>query len=377
MNFGPPRARARWYSACDGRERVTEGALRTLYHGEDVISDSDDAIQTALEIEEYRTTRFERVPPKSLTRTRDALDPSEASGVRDTFIEGDAALDTFAEQAELRVGKKLSDRYELRKLLGTGSAGAVYASIDHQSMRKVAVKVLHEGLRTSDEHVARFIREARAASAIGHPCVVTVYDVGKEDDGTLYMVMELLAGESLFYAIREKSLGVDDIVDVGVQLLDGLSAAHARGIIHRDVKPENVFLTQTLDGDRRVKLFDFGIAKCLRPDLAASFSTMDGFIIGTPHYMSPEICMGEAATPACDLWATAAVLYHALAGSPPFDDPHLGRLLLRIVRENPPSLGNRRADLSRPLVQAIDRALGRDPTKRWLTAKEFAHALRQ
>jgi serine/threonine protein kinase len=338
-----------------------------------VIFDSDEAIKAALELDEFRTTRFERIPPR---RTRDSEGWSETSGVRDTFIEGEAALDTYAEQAEQRVGKKLGERYELRKLLGTGSAGAVYASIDHQSMRKVAVKVLHEGLRTSDEHVARFVREARAASAIGHPCVVTVYDVGKDADGTLYMVLELLAGESLFYAIRERSLEVDDIVDVGVQLLDGLSAAHARGIIHRDVKPENVFLTQTLEGERRVKLFDFGIAKCLRPDLASSFSTLDGFIVGTPHYMSPEICMGEVATPACDLWATAAVLYHSLAGSPPFDDSHLGRLLLRIVRENVTSLGSHRPDLPKALVQAIDRALDRDPTKRWLTAKDFARALR-
>jgi serine/threonine-protein kinase len=284
-------------------------------------------------------------------------------------------MDALVALAEQRVGRAIGDRYELRRLLGTGSAGAVYAAIDRDVGRTVAVKVLHEGLQTSDEHVARFVREARAASAIGHSSVVTIFDVGKDLDGTLFMVLELLAGESLFYAIRDASLSTADIVEIGRQLLDGLAAAHAHRIIHRDVKPENIFLTKERTGSLRVKLFDFGIAKCLRPDLGNSFATMDGLIMGTPHYMSPEMCIGETASPSADLWATAAVMYHAFAGTPPFDDRHIGRLLLKIVRERVPSLATHRPDLPPSLIEAIDRALDPDRTKRWPTAHDFARAL--
>jgi serine/threonine-protein kinase len=294
--------------------------------------------------------------------------------LKDTLDDFDDAISQLQLQARKRVGEMLAGRYELRNVLGAGGAGAVFSAFDHDSGERVAVKVLHAGLSQSKEHVARFEREARAAAAIGHSSVVKVVEVVNTRD-ELFMVLELLDGEALFYAIEERRLSLGDVLEVGRQLLGALAAAHARDIIHRDVKPENVFLCRDPSGAMRVKLLDFGIAKMLRRDLATSFSTLEGMVVGTPHYMSPQMCAGEPATPNADIWAAGAVLYHALAGRPPFDDDHIGRLLMRIVRDPAPSLSVHRPDLPAEIIDAIDKALAHDPDERWKSAHAFADAL--
>lgn len=303
-----------------------------------------------------------------------AVDEEPSSGVR-AASDADDPLAHLSRLAQRRVGQLLTHRYELRGLLGTGSAGAVYESWDRHHQRLVAIKVLHESLKTSDEHVSRFKSEARAAASIGHSGIVSVLDVGRETDGSLYMTMELLRGQALFYAITEDSLDDEDIVEVGRQLLDALAAAHDRGIVHRDVKPENIFLANDLTGTMRVKLLDFGIAKNLRPEHGRSISTLDGLLIGTPHYMSPEMCTGAPVDEQADVWAACAVLFHAFAGRPPFDDDHIGRLLMRIVSGRAPSLAKHRPHLPPQIVRAIDRGLSRDRDARWATAKDLAAAL--
>jgi len=299
---------------------------------------------------------------------------SEPGAKIDTLEDLDEALEELRQRARARIGEVLAGRYELRNVLGTGGAGAVFAAYDRELGERVAVKLLHAALAKNAEHIARFEREARAASEIGHPSVVEVRTVVRHH-GELFMVLELLDGEALFYPIAERRLSLGDVYEVGRQLLGALDAAHAHGIIHRDVKPENVFLCREPSGALTVKLLDFGIAKMLRRDVASTFSTLEGMVVGTPQYMSPQMCSGEPANPGADIWAAGAVLFHALTGQPPYDDDHIGRLLIKIVSEPAPLIRELRPDLPETLSAAIDRALHRDPKERWTTAREFADAL--
>ena len=279
-------------------------------------------------------------------------------------------------RAVARVGQAVADKYELRRLLGVGSTGAVYEALHRFTGRQVAVKLLHDQLLDSTEHVARFLQEARAVTALGHPSIVEVFDAGRTMQGELYLVTELLEGEDLGHAMEEGSIATADILDAGVQLLEGLAAAHGHGIIHRDVKPENVFLAQTPSG-RRVKLLDFGISKrWLESGSNANVITLQGMTVGTPYYMSPEQARGTRIDARADIWSSGAVLFHALAGIPPFDDANLGLLLAKIVSQPAPSLGDFRPDLPEAVVGVIDRALKTEAVDRWQTAQEMAIELR-
>jgi len=332
----------------------------------------DAAQEDAREVgEEVRpTTRFQRMaPPRQPLPTQ-----PDPPAVKDTLDDIDGAVAELQRRAKERIGEVLVERFELRNVLGAGGAGAVFSAYDRERGERVAIKLLHAGLSKSAEHVARFEREARAATAIGHSSVVKVLSVVRAGP-ELFMVLELLDGEALFYAIEERRLSLGDILEIGRQLLGALDAAHARDIIHRDVKPENVFLCRDPSGALRVKLLDFGIAKMLRRDVATTFSTLEGMVVGTPHYMSPQMCAGEPATPDADIWAAGALLFHALAGRPPFDDDHIGRLLMRIVRDPAPSVGRFRPDLPEEIILAIDRALSHDPDERWTSARAFSDAL--
>jgi serine/threonine-protein kinase len=323
--------------------------------------------------EESQTLRVARESDVSEVRPSRPILPTRQT--HDTMLDDDSPVDVLKERSLARIGRVLAERYELLNLLGCGSAGAVYSAMDHVRGERVAVKLLHEGLARSPEHVARFEREARAASSIGHSSVVKVLDIGRDERNCLFLVLELLEGEGLFFAISSGRLTVGDIVEIGRQLLGALAAAHARGIVHRDVKPENLFLAREPSGALRLKLLDFGIAKYLDGDGASSFRTMDGLLIGTPHYMSPQVCMGIEASADADLWAAGAVLYHAFAGEPPFDGDNIGDLLTRIVSSEAPSLATRRPDLPEPVIDAIDRALAKDPAHRWRSALAFSDAL--
>lgn len=275
------------------------------------------------------------------------------------------------------LGSRVAGRYELVQLLGKGASGAVYEALDTSVGERVAVKVLHEHLRASGGHVARFAREVRATATIAHPSVVRVLDAGEDAKGSLFLVMELLEGELLFDRLgRAPRLTTDEVTRLGIDLLGALAAAHACGIVHRDIKPENLFLTRQQDGTTGLKVLDFGIAKLVETQPHGSFRTAEGLLLGTPAYMSPELCRGQAVTVAADLWAAGVVLYEALAGAPPFDDAHVGRLLSKIVGTRAPSLGQKRPDLPGALVRVVDRALDPDPSLRWPSAEAMAQALR-
>jgi len=275
-----------------------------------------------------------------------------------------------------RRGEVLADRYRLEVLLGKGGSGAVYAALDQWHSREVAIKLMHSSVRASDAEVGRFLREARAMATVGHPGVVTVLDVGRHSDGSLFMVMQLLRGEQLWQAATDRKLDDFELVEVGRQLMETLAAAHARGVVHRDVKPENVFLTRDASGELHVKLVDFGIAKFLGPEARrAAFSTSDGKVLGTPRYMSPEACLGDRVDVGADLWAAAATLFFAFAGVPPFAEDQVGRLMMLIVRGRAPSLAEYRPDLPKVLTDAIDIALLRERELRWQSAGAMVEQL--
>lgn len=273
-----------------------------------------------------------------------------------------------------RRGERVAERYELKRQLGVGASGAVYEALDTHTGQPVAVKLLHEHLRASDGHVARFSREVRAMSSLEHPAIVRIRDAGEDHDHTLFLVMELLSGQLLLDRISV-GMKLQSVIAIGQQLLGALAAAHRQGVVHRDIKPENLFVTQDEEGETQLKVLDFGIAKLVRPDVALSFQTLDGLILGTPEYMSPEVCRGMPVTADADLWAAGAVLFHAFAGAPPFEDTHVGRLLLRIVRERAPSLRTRRPDLPDAVIETIDRALEPDPRLRFDDALSFWESL--
>lgn len=241
----------------------------------------------------------------------------------------------------------------------------VHAAWDVRLDRPVAVKLLHQGLSADPEHRARFEFEARSAAALNHPNIVVVHD-GGEHRGVPYLVMERLPGRSLADAIAGGPMPPDAVRRVLTDVLAGLSAAHAAGILHRDVKPANVLF----GASGEAKLADFGIAKSGGADL-----TRVGQIVGTMAYLSPERVAGRPATPADDLYAAGVVGYEALTGRMPFAQSEPAALLRAIAERDVPPLGVVRPDVDRVLTGVIDRAMSADPAQRFSSAETMRAGL--
>src|SRR5919107_5115735 len=204
----------------------------------------------------------------------------------------------------------LGDRYTLVELLGDGGMAEVYLARDNSLGREVALKVLREQYTDDEEFVERFRREAMSAAALNHPGIVQVYDRGRSEDGTFYIVMEYVRGGTLKERIKEGNLAPREAAEIASQVADALAVAHDRGVIHRDIKPQNVLLTAS--GEAKVS--DFGIAR------AASWKTMTqtNSVLGTLAYMSPEQVRGDRVGPVSDLYSLGVVLYEMLASEPPY-----------------------------------------------------------
>jgi serine/threonine protein kinase/tetratricopeptide (TPR) repeat protein len=260
-------------------------------------------------------------------------------------------------------------RYAIVRKLGQGGMGVVYAARDGQLERLVAVKTM-TSLADDESARKRFWREARSAASVNHPNVCQIYEIG-EDEGNLFIAMELLEGESLADCLRRGPLSVSETLPIGLGLLAALSALHARGLIHRDLKPSNVFLA--LHG---VKLLDFGLARPeLEPTLPGNAGlTQTGVVVGTPRYMAPEQITGEPIDSRCDLFAAGAILFEMLAGQPAFRGRTALEIMHATVSEQPPAL------TGSPAVAAMDRvirrALAKRPADRHRSAAEFAEELR-
>jgi predicted ATPase len=266
-------------------------------------------------------------------------------------------------------------RYEIRSKIGSGGMGDVYHASDSVLGRDVAVKVLSPELALEPESLRRFEREAKAASALNHPNIITVYDVG-EQSGIYFIVTELINGLTLRNWVLEEQPSVAELVDAIRQAALALGAAHRAGIVHRDVKPENVMRRR----DGFVKVLDFGIAKampnasgiCLSGDTPA---TATNAILGTARYMSPEQAMGEEVDGRTDVWSLGVVLYELASGRAPFDQPNLAATLVDIVSRSPIPVSKLRPDLAESVCSVIERAMRKDRDQRFPTAVEMAEAL--
>lgn len=271
--------------------------------------------------------------------------------------------------AALRLRPRVGRRYELIEPLGAGGMGEVWCARHVFTRRRVALKLLRGVLARRDPDAERrFFEEGALQGAVSHPGVVDVLDAGREPDGSLFLVMELLRGETLERAFCRKRLPPRGLVRVMAHVLDALAACHAVGVIHRDIKPSNIFLARSSVRPVEVKILDFGIATRLDPPSS-------GTVVGTLDYMSPEQARGDPVDPRSDVYSASAVLFRGLAGRSPYGCRDHGMLLEQMERGGPPSLGHFRSDLPPDLVAVVDRGLATDPAERWRHAEDLAQAL--
>ena len=273
----------------------------------------------------------------------------------------------------LDVGSVVDRRYRLKREIARGGAGAVFEAEHLYTTRPVAIKLLIAEQVEALESRQRLLLEARALSVARHPGIVQGLDAGETEDGTPYLVMELLEGRTLegILAVR-RSIGVADAVYIGLQLCDALAAAHERGILHRDIKPSNVFISRTEAGREVAKVFDFGIARF--PEQNQKI-TQQGAVLGTPEYMAPEQLLAREDVDArVDIYALGISLYEALTGTVPFEG-NFGEVLLKVCTQPVPSLVARCPHVPIELERAIEVALAREPGERYASMRDFAEAL--
>lgn len=271
------------------------------------------------------------------------------------------------------IGETVGGRYRVLRLIGRGAMGAVLEAENIVLRRMVALKIVETS--ASPEVAARLQREALLVAAVQHPNVCDVYDTGTFEDGTPFVVLERLFGENLeTYLHRKRKHPIGPIVDIFLQVLSGLHAAHGAKILHRDLKPQNVFLVERLGCAPIVKLVDFGIAKDLS-GTRAPMSMYPGALIGTLHYMAPEQLRMEPLTPRADLFAVGVMLYEALVGVHPFEAATAEEIQKKLLACSPMRPRLVRPDLPRDLETLILRALSPTPEGRWSSALEFQRAL--
>jgi serine/threonine-protein kinase len=274
------------------------------------------------------------------------------------------------------VGETIDGKYLIKSVLGAGGMGTVYAAENIRLGRPVAIKVLVKN-SADPSGEKRFSKEARATGSISHPHICQVYDFGITN-GSPYIVMEKLVGETLSTRIaRERILPIDEACSIIADVADGLGAAHAQNILHRDVKPDNVFLAKIGD-EIVVKLVDFGIAKNIRKSGTMDTLTQVGTIVGTPDYMAPEQAAGARDLDArVDVYACGVMLYELLTGTRPFVASDTRELLQRVLAGAPTPPRTHRPEISRDLEQVVLVAMRKNPRDRFDSARELSNALRQ
>jgi len=267
-------------------------------------------------------------------------------------------------------GEVIAERYELEELVGTGGMSSVYRARDRLLERYVALKVLHPHYADDEEYVERFRREARSVAQLSHPHIVTVIDRG-EDGGQQFIVFEYVDGENLKELIeRTGPLPIRRAVEFALEVADALAFAHENGLVHRDVKPQNVLITP----DGNAKVTDFGIARSLEVEHGM---TQTGTVLGTSNYLSPEQASGKPTTTSTDVYSLGVVVYELLTGDVPFPGENFVAIAMKHINELPPDLLDKRPDVPLRLAAAVDRAMEKDPDRRFATMDEFASELRQ
>lgn len=303
--------------------------------------------------------------------------------------EGDDALDDFVRSVahvderppptsvRMRLEGTTVGRFKVISEIGRGGMGIVFLAEDDQLRRKVALKLLRSSFAADEERRRRFLREARAAAALSHPNLVTVYDVG-EHDGRAYLAMEYLRGKSLREVLAARELAIDEAVDLARQVLRGLGHAHAAGLLHRDLKPENVLVGD----DGRVRLLDFGLVKSADDTDAIAGSgirgdntTKDGLVMGTPGYMSPEQARGTAVDARTDVFSFGVLFYEMLTRERPFVGPTRADVVSAVLRDPAPRADAVRPAVGRALGDVVARCLEKAPEDRWPSTEALLEAL--
>src|SRR2546421_738441 len=273
-----------------------------------------------------------------------------------------------------RLAQALGSAYTLEGEIGRGGMGVVFNARDERLKRRVAVKVLPPELAFREEIRLRFLREAETAARLSHPHIVPIHSVGEGPDGLVYFVMAYVDGESLGAKLKRRGrLAPDEARRIMQETADALGAAHALGIIHRDVKPDNILL----EGSRgRVVVTDFGIAKALSSTTGSATLTATGVAIGTPHYMSPEQAAGDREIDGrSDIYSLGVVAYQTLAGELPFQAPTVPGILMKQITERAPLVTDKRPEVPEDLAACVMRSLEKDPEDRWPTADALRRAL--
>jgi len=261
-------------------------------------------------------------------------------------------------------------KFHIKKVLGQGAMGEVYLGEDPSIGREVAIKTILPSAVQGDEANERFAREAKAAGVLNHPNLVTIYEFG-EDQGVMYIAMELVPGHDLQELLQDQSLTRTEVLEVLAQVCDGLDFAHRQGIVHRDIKPSNIRVQR--DGKKlRTKVMDFGVARVANSDMTAT-----GMVMGTVSYMAPEYIRSGKPDPRSDLFAVGVMLYEALSGRKPFSGDTTPTILYKIVNEPPEPIDLSMLQGISPMIRSVlDQGLSKDPDTRYQTGEAFAKALR-
>src|SRR6202165_3068813 len=269
-------------------------------------------------------------------------------------------------------GTKLGP-YEVQAPLGSGGMGEVYRARDTRLGRSVAIKILPSNLSLDPERLDRFEQEARSASALNHPNIITIHELG-QDGSTHYIAMELVEGKTLRELLVSGLLPMRKAIEIAAQVAEGLTKAHEAGIAHRDLKPENVMVSD----DGFVKILDFGLAKLATPcgeQSGITTTTTPGLVLGTVGYMSPEQASGDELDFRSDQFSFGLVLYEMVTGKRPFQRSTAAETMVAILREAPEPITRQNRDAPAPLCWAIERCLAKEPDKRYVSTRDLAREL--
>jgi serine/threonine protein kinase len=269
---------------------------------------------------------------------------------------------------ELRSGTALANKYKIIEILGRGGMGIVYKAEDTKLKRNVALKFLPPELMRNDEAKERFVLEAQAAAALSHPNICTIYEID-EEEGKSFIAMEYIEGQSLRANIKRGPLGINEALDIAIQVAEGLEEAHKKEIIHRDIKSANIMVTDK----GQAKIMDFGLAKVK----GGTLLTREGTTLGTVAYMSPEQARGEEVDHRSDIWSLGVVLYEMFSGKLPFMGDREASILYSVVHEEPKALKAIKPNIPVELQQIINRALKKKPDSRYSSASEMLNDLKK
>src|ERR1043166_2905043 len=274
------------------------------------------------------------------------------------------------------IGSVLSGKYRIDERLSGGGMGTVYRGTHVLMDKTVAIKVLRPSLAADEKIVARFSREARAASRISHPNALSVTDFGEDENGIVFLVMEYLSGKTLKQVIRDEGpLSLARTVDIMRQVGDALQEAHSQNVVHRDLKSDNIMLLSTAVGDH-AKVLDFGIAKINEPEEHDTSLTAPNLVIGTPQYMSPEQCSQNSEIDArSEIYSFGVILYEMLVGHVPFSGDSPAMVMMKHLQEPVPSVLEERSDLPSSVARVVARAMAKVPGNRYQNVAELIEDL--